>query len=184
MGRAMAFIFATTMIMILSLGPVDAQVDDSKLPDIRFEGRIEISGSTSGGPYDGMPGDVLTIIVKVSNNGSTPAENVNVQFLVDGVEKKLSILRSLKNDTDDVKTVIFSWVAESGKHGIMIEIDPDNSIAETNDQFTGSNNNILTREISIGGKLFDGGAVPFPGIFFIFSSLVPVLILSLWKRKK
>ncbi len=176
----MTIIFATIMIMILSLDPVDAQVDDEKLPDIRFEGGIEIVGSTSGGSFDGTPGDVLTIIVKVVNDGSAPAENVDVRLLVDGVKKKVSTLRTIKNDTDDVKTVIFSWVAEAGTHNLTIEIDPENSVIEPNDQFAGVNDNVLSRNVTIEGT----SIIPFPGITWIFVSLISVLAFSIWKRNK
>ncbi len=185
MGRALTFItFATIIIMILSLDPADAQVDDEKLPDIRFEGEIVIAGSTSGGSYDGIPGDVLTIIVKVVNNGSAPAENVDVRLLVDDVEMKVSTLRTMKNDTDDVKTVIFHWVAEAGTHNFTIEIDPENSVIEPNDQFAGVDDNVLSRNVMIKDTSFAEKVVPFPGITWIFVSLIPVLLLSVWKRNK
>ena len=184
MRRALTFIIATIMIMILSLGPVNAQVDDGMLPDIRFEGEIVIVGSTSGGSFDGIPGDVLTIIVKVVNNGSAPAEDVDVRFLVDGVEKKVLTLRSIKNDTDDLKTVIFDWVAEAGTHNFTIEIDPENSVIEPNDQFTGANDNVLSRKVMIKETSFAEKVVPFPGIIWIFASLIPCLAFSVWKRKK
>ena len=184
MRRALTFIIATIMMMILSLVPVDAQVDDEKLPDIRFEGGMEIHGSAPEGSFDGIPGDVLTIIVKIVNNGSAPAENVDVRLLVDGMEKKVTPLRSIKNDTDDVKTVIFHWVAEAGTHNFTIEIDPENSVIEPNDQFTGVNDNVLSRNVMIEEQSFAEKIVPFPGITWIFASMIPVLAFSVWKRNR
>lgn len=133
------------------IGPADYDVARIILtvltPDLEFVGGIEFSGGTSDSA-DAMVGDVLTIMVKVTNSGDIPAENVDVQLLIDGVEKKVSTLRSIKNDTDDVKTVIFSWVAEAGEHEVRVEIDPENTIIESHDQFTrggeGDNNYVKT----------------------------------------
>lgn len=133
------------------IGPADYDVARITLfvlfPDLEFVGGIDFSGGSSDN-YDAMVGDVLTIIVKLTNSGDIPAENVDVQLLIDGVEKKVSTLRSIKNDTGDVKTVIFSWVAEAGEHEVRVVIDPDNTIIESHDQFTrggeGDNNYVKT----------------------------------------
>jgi hypothetical protein len=110
---------------------------DVLFPDLVFvkdeKGRaIEFSGGSSGGGFDAEVGDVLTIIVNVKNIGDIPAENVDVKLLVDGEEKKVSTLRSVKNGDNgtDQKTVIFSWVAEAGNHRISVVLDPEDTIVE------------------------------------------------------
>jgi hypothetical protein len=113
-------------------------------PDLGFTDVIDIS---SGGEKI-REGDPVTIIVKLENTGDISAQNVDVQLLVDGSERKVSTLGSVKNDGSDVKTVIFTWVAEPGKHKIQVVIDPMNTVIESHDQFTsedeGDNNQIST----------------------------------------
>jgi hypothetical protein len=115
-------------------------------PDLKFFGTVEISHSNPEGSI--MEGDPVTILVKVINTGDISAENVDVQLLVDGHEKKISTLRSLRNDSEDVKTIVFTWIAEAGSHDIEIIIDPDNTVIESHDQFTmggeGDNNRLRT----------------------------------------
>jgi hypothetical protein len=140
------------------IGPRDWDITRLTLfvlfPDLEFVGKIEFSGGTSD-DYHAKVGDVLTIIVKITNSGDIPAENVDVQLKIDGVEKKVSTLRSLKNDTDDVKTVIFSWVAEAGEHDVLVTIDPDNTIIESHDDVTRGgegNNNFIKTTVDVEGS--------------------------------
>ncbi|MGA1866486.1 MAG: CARDB domain-containing protein [Thermoplasmatota archaeon] len=140
------------------IGPKDYDLTHLTLfvlfPDLEFVGKVEFSGGTSDN-YDAKVGDVLTIIVRLMNSGDIPAENVDVQLLIDGVDKKTSTLRTVKNDTEDVKTVIFSWVAEAGEHNIKVVIDPNNNIIESHDQFTRGgegNNNELKARVDVEGS--------------------------------
>jgi hypothetical protein len=117
------------------------------LPDIAFVGGIAIT-SPSGGERI-VDGDAVTIMVRLENVGDISVENVDVQLLVDGSVKKVSTLRAMRNQTADVKTVVFTWIAESGTHDIEMIIDPENTIVESHDQFTnygeGDNNRIGTK---------------------------------------
>jgi hypothetical protein len=140
------------------LGPQDWDMTHLTLfvlfPDLEFVGKVEFSGGTSDN-YDAMVGDVLTIIVRIVNSGDISAENVDVQLLIDGVEKKVSTLRTVKNDTEDVKTVIFSWVAEAGEHEVKVVIDPDNTVIERLDQFNRGgegNNNEIKAKVDVEGS--------------------------------
>jgi uncharacterized repeat protein (TIGR01451 family) len=142
------------------IGPKDYDVTHLTLfvlfPDLEFVGKTEFSGGTSDN-YDAKVGDVLTIIVRLVNSGDIPAENVDVQLLIDGVEKKTSTLRTVKNDTEeeDIKTVIFSWVAEAGEHDVKVVIDPNNNVIESHDQFTRGgegNNNELKARVNVEGS--------------------------------
>jgi hypothetical protein len=113
-------------------------------PDLSFTDVIDLSSSGK----KVRDGDPVTIIVKLENKGDISAQNVDVQLLVDGKEKKISTLRSVKNDGSDVKTVIFTWVAEPGRHEIQVVIDPENNVIESRDQFShggeGDNNRMST----------------------------------------
>jgi archaellum component FlaG (FlaF/FlaG flagellin family) len=127
-------------------------------PDLVFvkdeKGRaIEFSGGTAdAGDFHAVVGDVLTIIVKIKNTGDIPAENVDVQLLIDGEEKKVSTLRSVKdgdNETDE-KTVIFSWVAEAGEHKVKVVLDPDNTVVEA--PGGEGDSNVVSRTVKVQGN--------------------------------
>ncbi|MBN1389590.1 MAG: hypothetical protein JXA22_03000 [Candidatus Thermoplasmatota archaeon] len=122
-------------------------------PDLRFTTGIEVSYPNN----DERPkaGDTVTFLVKVENTGDISAENVEVQFLVDGVEKKVSTLRSLQHGTEDVKIVVFTWVASSGHHVIEMVIDSDNIIIESHDQFVNggeADNNVARTVVDVKGS--------------------------------
>lgn len=114
---------------------------DEIAPDLAFQGLIEISGGSSG---EIRSGDVITIFVKVINTGGTDAENVDVTLFIDNVRVRTQVLHTVKSDPEDVKTVIFSWVAETGSHIIEVRLDPDGSIPESDET-----NNVITRSIDV-----------------------------------
>ncbi|MGA1822167.1 MAG: CARDB domain-containing protein [Thermoplasmatota archaeon] len=112
-------------------------------PDLVFSKQVDGSYIQISG--DRSEGNVITITARIANNGDISTENVDVTLMVDGKEKKTQTLRSIKHPeggNQDVKTVIFSWVAEAGEHEITIVIDPDNTVIESADQFIhqGANN--------------------------------------------
>jgi len=122
-------------------GPTDWNKTTLKLevlfPDLVFvkndKGRaIEFSGGSASGGYHATEGDVLTIIVKIKNTGDIPAEDVDVLLQIDGEDKKISTLRSVKNGDNetDEKTVIFSWIAEAGEHKVKVILDPEDKVVE------------------------------------------------------
>jgi hypothetical protein len=115
-------------------------------PDLKFSGAVEISHSNPSGSI--MEGDPVTILVRIMNTGDISAENIDVQLVVDGQEKKVTTVRSLRNDSEDIKTIVFTWIAEAGTHDVEIIIDPDNTVIESHDQFTmggdGDNNRART----------------------------------------
>jgi subtilase family serine protease len=179
------FMLLFSLIIIVNFGGGSLGIETREDADLVFVGSIEISG---GSGEKAIEGDVLTIIVRLINTGDIPAENVDVQLLIDGVEKKTSTLRSVKNDTDDVKTVIFSWVAEAGDHLLEVEIDPENSLIETNDQFTGENNNLISKEITIGSMNSLKKRIDSPDDYLILSfaalSILVVLKIFIIRNEK
>lgn len=154
--------------------------------DLGFVGGIEIYGSDPFSGEDAAEGDVVTIIVKVKNFGGSIAENVDLSFSVDGVIKRVNTIRTVTNETDDVKTVIFSWVAERGNHLLEVIIDPENSVIEINDQSQGENNNIISKQISVSHNPSVKERIDSPSPFAItgFVALVFLfLIRRFWIRK-
>ncbi len=150
-------------------------------PDLEFVGEVEFSGGTSSRGSDATVGDVLTIIVKVKNSGDIPAENVDVQLVIDGVEKKTTTLRTVKNESGDEKTVIFSWVAEAGEHEVKIVIDPDNTVIESRDETAhggSGNNNEIKRTVDVaGGNLIVAVVNDYPVVSTLLIMLLLVVIL-------
>ena len=144
-------------------------------------GEIEFSGGTSSRGSDATVGDVLTIIVKVKNSGDIPAENVDVQLVIDGVEKKTTTLRTVKNESGDEKTVIFSWVAEAGEHDIKIVIDPDNTVIESRDETAhggSGNNNEIDKTVDVaGGNMVVAVVNDYPVVSTLLIMLLLVVIL-------
>ena len=120
--------------------------------DLTFEGGIEIYGSDAGS-FD--PGEVMTVSVKVVNIGDVGAENVSVQMSIDGDVEKVQTLRTVGNESDDIKTVIFTWVAEEGGHHITVQLDPDDTVPESSED-----NNALTQFIDVmDDPTMEGGSV-------------------------
>ena len=71
---------------------------------------------------------------------------------VDGVEKNTRTLKAIRNTSEDVKSVVFTWVAEPGEHRIKVVIDPDNNIIEV--QGGEGDNNVLTKTVKVRGSIF------------------------------
>jgi uncharacterized membrane protein len=167
-------------------GPEDFEVVQFSLtvlsPDLAFHKHdndkyVQLSG-------DKEAGSVLTIVVKITNLGDIDAENVDVQLLVDGVEKKTQTLRAVKteeNNTLDVKTVIFSWVAEAGEHEITLVIDPDNTVIESADQFIhqgANNNNEISVKVDVSGRnIVKEAASEYPIISTLLIILLAIIAL-------
>jgi hypothetical protein len=167
-------------------GPEDFEVVHFGLtvlfPDLAFyknenDKVVQISG-------DKHAGNVLTIVVKITNYGDIDAENVDILMKVDDVKKKTQTLRAVKmqeNNTLDVKTVIFSWVAEAGNHEIEIEIDPDWNIIESADQFIhqgANNNNVISVNVDVSGRnIVKEAASDYPIISTLLIILLAIIAL-------
>jgi subtilase family serine protease len=113
-------------------------------PDLTISDVIKIS-SPNGKPQNG---EIVTISVNIKNVGDIEATNVIIVMKIDGKEAKRAVVKRVLVDKDQLIT--FSWKAESGKHKITIEIDPDGTVIETNDQNSGINNNVKSRDVTVG----------------------------------
>jgi uncharacterized membrane protein len=109
--------------------------------DLMIDGLIHVTASDS----DLTAGDLSTISVNIRNVGDIEAVNVVVALKIDGKEIKRAVVKRVLVDKDQLVT--FSWKVEGGKHKVTIEIDPDNTIVETNDQTVGINNNVKSRDV-------------------------------------
>jgi hypothetical protein len=116
-------------------------------PDLTVSGLIGVTTP------DGKPsaGEIATISVNIRNVGDIEAVNVVVALKIDGKEVKRAVVKRVLVDKDQLIT--FSWKAEAGKHKVTIEIDPDDTIKETNDQNTNINNNVKSRDVTVDGQL-------------------------------
>jgi hypothetical protein len=135
--------------------------------DLAIEGLIRVSAADN----DISAGDLATISVNIRNVGDIEAVNVVVALKIDGKEIKRAVVKRILVDKDQLVT--FSWKVEGGKHDITIEIDPDNTIIETNDQHVGINNNVKKREFSSGIFEFEGISTA------VTTFLLPIFLLLL-----
>lgn len=93
-------------------------------------------------------GDVITISTYIKNFGDIEAKNINVALFVDDkFVKSVNIIR-VQNGTDDL-FVTFCWQAIGGQHEVKIELDLYDTIPEDNDQFSGKNNNIAIKTVTV-----------------------------------
>jgi len=81
-------------------------------------------------------GENITINVTIHNIGNADANNVTVQFFDGdpvngtqiGTDQTIDLITAGGNETVNV-----IWVAETGTHDIYVKIDPDDNIAESNE---------------------------------------------------
>jgi subtilase family serine protease len=149
MKALLAMITLAPLVLLMLPGSAVMMVPKA---DLTFEGGVEIYGSDAGS-FD--PGEVMTVSVKVVNIGDVGAENVSVQMSIDGEVEKVQTLRTVGNESDDIKTVIFTWVAEEGGHHITVQLDPDDTVPESSED-----NNALTQFIDVmDDPTMEGGSV-------------------------
>jgi hypothetical protein len=76
----------------------------------------------------------------------------------------------VRNESDDIKTVIFTWAAEEGGHHITVQLDPDDTVPESSE-----NNNAMTQFIDVmDDPTMEGGSVETSSTSFIS---LPIIIL-------
>ncbi|MFH1276444.1 MAG: CARDB domain-containing protein [Candidatus Woesearchaeota archaeon] len=85
--------------------------------------------------------EIIIINVTINNSGDEDVLNTLVQFLDDGVEVGNTTINITANMNN---TTIINWPAEVGNNNILVKIDPNNDIFETNET-----NNNLSSEINI-----------------------------------
>ncbi len=140
---------------------------------------------TINNPKSMDDGEIITISAYVKNIGDIEAKDVNIILYIDDKEIKIVQVITISKGTDDL-FITFNWQAVGGSHEIKIEIDPENTVAEKHDQFTGTNNNVATKNIDIGSEdLFDKGlARTVCSILpIIIAAIIVAILIILWKKR-
>jgi len=104
---------------------------EEKLPDLTLS-----SGDITFSNPNPAVGENITINVTIHNIGNADANNVTVQFFDGdpvngtqiGTDQTIDLITAGGNETVNV-----IWVAETGTHDIYLKIDPDDNIAESNE---------------------------------------------------
>ena len=143
------------------------------MPPQLIDGLIQVTASDS----DLVAGDLSTVSVNIRNIGDIEAVNVVVALKVDGKEVKRAVVKRVLVDKEQLVT--FSWKVEGGKHKIGIEIDPDNTIIETNDQSIGINNNEKERDVTTGWLGGDFGTAVSTVLLPIFLLLIVIAAVGI-----
>jgi len=155
-------------------------------PDMKFVDKMVLSGGSGSRNTVARVGEMVTIQVKVHNTGDIPAEDVDIRLYIDGVEKSTRTLKVLKNDSDDIKTVVFTWVAEAGEHKIKVVIDPDNDVIEV--QGGEEDDNVLAKTVRVRGSSIVNDVIgddPIVNVvlILIFAVVIIVGIALLMKKR-
>lgn len=90
----------------------------------------------------------VTINAAVYNNGSGDATNINVSFYDGsaGPDNNIANLTIINISAGTSQNASINWTSIIGTHDISIEVDPENSIVETDD-----GNNIASKSINVSG---------------------------------
>jgi subtilase family serine protease len=93
-------------------------------------------------PATAIPGDNVTITVKVENRGREKATNFKLSLTIDGSQIGSTDIKEL--GMGNIASQDFAWKAVLGSHEIVATADPANSVIESNET-----NNSRSRSIKI-----------------------------------
>jgi len=133
--------------------------------------------------YTGDVGEMLSVNVQVVNEGNAHATNVNIILCADqtesdieknGCEEENIVYRQIvqaimPSDDEDPPQIALLYMVEAGRHDVVVVIDPDNVIVETDE-----GNNVQRVSKKMGSNL---GALDV-GIEIIAQFTVPTLIVG------
>ncbi len=149
---------------------------DPKYPDLTISGEVNITGPR-GTVY--RSGEVLTVSFVIENKGNVPAKDFKVSFWLDeNLTENQDIVLLGFNGTQRLMT--FQFRAEPGMHMVRIELDPDNSVIESADQFIDggkNNNNVHIRTITVQDEKDDDWADDMVMMLFGLTVLVVFLVI-------
>jgi hypothetical protein len=120
-----------------------AQYDDCRTRDLAIS-----SSDITFSKRKVQGGDVVTINAKIHNLGTGAASNVEVQFIVDGVEIGRTTVPSIP--AGGSATTSFLWGSMKqlqGTHTVTVTADPDDDIEETSET-----NNSASRQVQVIGN--------------------------------
>jgi subtilase family serine protease len=112
-------------------------------PDLLFSTGVMLSPS----PPALTDGDQATVTIMVSNDGTAPAYNVDVQFKLDDSNLTVRRIGTLAAGTSE--DVVVQWTALQGHHNISVEIDYQHNITEFNET-----NNQVWRQFDVRARAF------------------------------
>ena len=138
---------------------------DVRLPDLKIMS-VEYNPATT----TGMSPTIVTI--QISNEGSFPAENVNVVMLEDDKELGREVMTTLKEGT--IASVTFPWTPTPGKHTLTFQVS--NDIPEADYE----NNELSHTRIVDGGPSAPNGN----GIWVVLLALVGVVVALFIYRER
>ena len=133
--------------------------------------------------YTGDVGEMLSVNVQVVNEGNAHATDVNIILCADqtesdieknGCEEENIVYRQIvqaimPSDDEDPPQIALLYMVEAGRHDVVVVIDPDNVIVETDE-----GNNVQRVSKKMGSNL---GALDV-GIEIIAQFTVPTLIVG------
>ncbi len=123
--------------------PIDNEVEitiNVLLPDIVIE-KMDY-------PEVMREGEIVTISAYIKNIGDIEAKDIKVSLYVDNSEVKNTQINRIPKGYDTL-LINFNWQAISGVHNLKIVVDPENTVAEKNDQFKAINNNIISTNVNV-----------------------------------
>jgi len=149
---------------------------DPLYPDLVITGGINITGP-HGTVY--RSGEVLSVSFVLENQGNVTAFDFKVAFWLDEnlTESQDIVILDLNGNQ---RLMTFQFRTEPGMHMVRIEIDPDNSVIESADQFIdgGKNdNNVHVRTITVKDVKDDDGSDDMVMLIFGLSVLVVFLVI-------
>ena len=155
-----------------------------RAPDLRIVS-VEVGQNplTLDPIYTGEVGEMLSVNVQVVNEGNAHATDVNIILCVDqtesdveknGCDEENIIYRQIvqaimPSDEDDPPKIALLYMVEAGSHDVVVVLDPDNVIVETNED-----NNVQKVAEKMGSNL---GALDV-GVELIAQYTVPTLIVG------
>lgn len=149
-------------------------------PSADYRADLEVSSlNFTISPAAVNAGDTVTLSVSVYNYGNADANNVIVEFRVDGVRVGAQQFISYI-PAGGSKNASVSWVATAGHHVLNVTVDPSGLIAEPNEL-----NNLASRALDVSQE---GGEFP---VWMIVAGVAIPLVLAVviiyvmkWRRPK
>lgn len=127
---------------------------DTEVPDL-------VAGTVTTDPEAPAPGDNVTFLANVSNQGPVQASAFTVAFSVDGEPLGNATVPAL---APDASTVVESpaWTANSSASELVVDVDPDGRVAEST-----TDNNRATLTVTPE----EGSGVPAPGLLAVLATV-------------
>ena len=173
-ARDESFNITSKCLTLMSLHlPTMEPVVSIKNADLSFFGDIILQSEIS-------PGDLVSVMVYVKNNGDIRAENVPVTLYEDGVAVATMPVHTIL--AGRTQLVAFTWkVPGKEKCDLKVVIDPHNSIVEKNE---GDNLMTVSVEISGSSELLFGLGGWIVGSMGAAVALIAVVSTVWWLRRK